>query len=484
MNKFSWIEESIRLHQGLLTTQGALSVQTGKFTGRSASTRWIVDEASTRAEIGWNASNRPIQADRALILRDGVDAELEKHKSQIFHSYVGPFRVRVRSNSPWHLAFCQNMFRARPIENSTSVEIPTIEVFHLPFHDARKWLSDLKSEAAVVLNMAERSIVIVGTAYAGEIKKGVFSVANFLLPIQSTLPMHASANCLSNGSQTSILFGLSGTGKTTLSSVEGRYMIGDDEIAWSKTGVFNLEGGCYAKLIGLTEEREPEIYRAVNSYGSIVENVVVDPNTHLADFEDSTKTENTRGSYPLDSLENVFDQNREADPPDTLVFLMADAFGAMPAIARLDHDQALQFFLAGYTAKVAGTEMGVKEPVATFSPCFGAPFMPRSSRSYANMLRERLESHPNSSIWLLNTGWSAGGYAKGERFPLKVTRAILKSAQDGALAHKRTTRHPDFGFEVPVECPGIESKWMSAPQGQAVNDLLKRFEEHERNLDD
>jgi phosphoenolpyruvate carboxykinase (ATP) len=294
--------------------------------------------------------------------------------------------------------------------------------------------------------------------------------------------MHASANCLADGSHSCVIFGLSGTGKTTLSAQDGRYLIGDDESAWSQTGLTNLEGGCYAKLVNLTPEKEPEIFSAVNRFCSILENVAYDPSTRVPDFSSVALTENTRGSYKLNALERVFSQTREADLPETIVFLTADAFGALPAVARLDEWQMRYHFMSGFTAKVAGTEMGLKEPKAAFSACFGAPFMPRSPSVYANLLAERARES-GASVWLLNTGW-VGGYQKGSRFPLPLTRRILEMIQNGELQQSKFTKHPIFGFDVPTSVKGIDQEILMTPTGPQVEELAKMFIKNQEKFKD
>ncbi len=328
----------------------------------------------------------------------------------------------------------------------------------------------------IVLDLAHREVGIVGTAYAGEIKKSVFTTCNYWAPEYGSFPMHASANCLTDGSSSCVLFGLSGTGKTTLSASADRALIGDDEIIWDDAGIYNLEGGCYAKLIDLSAEREPEIFRAVQSPHAILENVVLDAQGRV-DYADRSLTENTRGSYPLQALNNVYDQRKRAQAPRTIVFLTADAFGALPAVAKLDEDQARYFFMSGYTAKVAGTELGVKEPKAAFSACFGAPFMPRPASYYAKMLVDKVRSS-GASVWLLNTGWTRGGYGVGERFPLKVSRALLKAIQSGELAQAPAQKHPIFGFEVPQSCPGVEASYLELGDLEKAAALKKRFEDN------
>jgi phosphoenolpyruvate carboxykinase (ATP) len=357
-----------------------------------------------------------------------------------------------------------------------------IHILHDPFGKVLDLGVQFSSDVLVILDPVELRVAIIGTAYAGEIKKAAFSLCNYWLPHDGILPMHASANCLEDGSETTLLFGLSGTGKTTLSASPDRLLIGDDEIAWGQNGIFNLEGGCYAKLINLNPEREPEIYRACNRFGAILENVVFDAWSRRVDFDSAARTENTRGSYSLREYEKAYAQNLSAEAPRNIVFLLADAFGATPAVARLDPWQAQYHFLAGYTAKVAGTEMGVREPKATFSACFGEPFMPLHPTVYSEMLA-RFSERCKTRLWLLNTGWTNGGYGKSSRFPLTVTRSILSAIQSGDLERQRAIRHPIFGFEVPQSCPGVDSKWLEAPMGAEVRGLARKFIENMRRFD-
>jgi phosphoenolpyruvate carboxykinase (ATP) len=325
----------------------------------------------------------------------------------------------------------------------------------------------------ILLDLAELKVAVIGSQYAGEIKKSAFSMINYQIPERDILPMHASANCLEAGKDSCVFFGLSGTGKTTLSAAHDRFLIGDDELLWTETGISNLEGGCYAKLIDLDPKKEPEIYRAINQFGSIMENVVFDAETRSVNYADRTRTENTRGSYSLSSFEKVFDQSREAEAPKNVVFLVADAYGALPAVAKLDSDQAQYHFLAGYTAKVAGTELGVKEPQAVFSSGFGEAFLPRHASVYAKLLAKRAKA-AGTNFWLLNTGWF-GGYGKGDRFPISVSRELLRQIQAGSLMTGSFSKHPIFGFDVPQSCPNVDSKYLESPKGDGVMALAEKF---------
>lgn len=470
------IEEAIRAGRGVLNPHGALMVDTGKWTGRAVEARRIVDRPEIRADVAWGKVNKPIAPAESDTVFAAIAQRLQHVKSYQMKGFVGPFPVEVHSTSPWHIAFAQALFRATRIDafKGWDKQEP-IRIYHEPYLTTSELGCECEQETLVALDLQKRRVVIAGTAYAGEIKKSAFSMANFLLPKLGILSMHASANVREDGSETCVLFGLSGTGKTTLSADADRALIGDDEILWSSTGISNLEGGCYAKLIHLTEDREPEIFRAVNRFGAILENVVYDRGTREVNFDSSMRTENTRGAYPISHIEHIHPQGIEAPFPRTIVFLTADAFGALPAVAKLDPWQAQYHFVSGYTAKVAGTELGVKEPTATFSQCFGAPFMPRAASTYAAMLAEKAAA-AGAEFWMLNTGWFGGGYGRGTRFPLPVTRALLRAIQSGKLSSAPAVTHPVFGFQVPISCPDVEGKWLVMPSGPEVRALAEKFD--------
>ncbi len=474
------IEESVRRGLGNLNSWGSLMVSTGKHTGRAVKDRFIVQYPSLKSTISWNATNVGIDPDKAKRLFSGVESKLDREEVFSMSAFVGPFPIEVISTSPWHILFAQNMFRSTPTSTlglPAAVGENKIRIFHAPYAKPQDFGIEHSSETLLVLDPVEMKVALVGSAYAGEIKKSAFTLCNYKMPEWGIFPMHASANCLEDGSQSCVLFGLSGTGKTTLSASPDRALIGDDEIVWSLKGLSNLEGGCYAKLIDLSREREPEIFSAVHRFGAIMENVGYDAVTREVCFDDRSKTENTRGSYPLEFLPKIFPTDREAQAPSTIVFLMADAFGAMPAVAKLNPIQAAYYFISGYTAKVAGTELGVKEPQAAFSTCFGAPFMPRPSAVYAKLLAEKIEAS-KATVWLLNTGWTEGGYGKGERFPIPVSRRLLSAIQNRVLEQQKTVRHPVFGFEVPLNCSGVDSKILRAPEGDCVRDLALKFKKN------
>lgn len=474
------IEEAIRTGSGRLLPSGAFAVETGRHTGRSANSRFIVRDDVTETTVDWGDVNKAFELDKAQHFFSALTQRLQDRPTIQVRAFVGPFALEVTTTSSWHAAFAENMFREIGLSSlmgaarSAGVgESQIIKIYHDPYTPASAYGITAPEDAIILLDPKNLQVAIAGTAYAGEIKKSAFSMANYLLPAAGVLPMHSSANCLEDGSKSCVIFGLSGTGKTTLSAQAGRSLIGDDEIVWSKTGLSNLEGGCYAKLIGLTPESEPDIYRAVNSFGAILENVIYDESTREIDFMDSSRTENTRGSYKLGALSRVFDQTREAALPETIIFLTADAFGALPAVARLDEWQMRYHFMSGFTAKVAGTEIGLKEPKAAFSACFGAPFMPRSPSVYAHLLAERVKA-AGSRVYLLNTGWR-GGYQTGKRFPLAITRRLLELIQTGEIEQAKFERHPIFGFDVPVSIPGLEPELLAMPQGEQVVDLARKF---------
>jgi len=479
MIQANFIEKTIKSGLGTLSKDGALLVKTGACTGRSIKERYIVKRPAVQDQINWGAVNQAVEPRVADQLFEKLMNHLERNKAEKVNAFVGHFPIEVKSTSPWHLAFAENMFRQQIVASLAAQvgENHTIRVFHEPNLTPQDLGIEWPHDRAIVLDLQHLVVAIIGTAYAGEIKKSAFTICNFLYPQYGIFPMHASANCDANGEQSSVLFGLSGTGKTTLSADPNRYLIGDDEILWSKNGLSNLEGGCYAKLIDLDPSKEPDIYRASNRFGSILENVAFNAATKDIDFSSSMLTENTRGSYSLSALGKTFEQTKESSHPKTIVFLTADAFGALPAVAKLNSKQAQFHFLSGYTAKVAGTEMGVKEPVAAFSTCFGAPFMPRPPQQYAQLLENLIENH-GTSVWLLNTGWTNGGYGKGPRFPIPVSRQLLTLIQSGELNSAKMVRHPIFGFDVPTGVDVNVDGYLASPTGPQVSDLASKFKEN------
>jgi phosphoenolpyruvate carboxykinase (ATP) len=464
------VEFAIQREEGLLAKDGPIAVKTGKHTGRSAKDKFTVKDEMTESVIWWNNGNKPM--DPAAFNRlheDFLIALGEKQTLFVQDLYGGSqpehrVRVRVINELAWHSLFIRTML-VRPEAGELADFIPEFTIIDLPSFRADPERYGCRSETVVAVNFSKKLILIGGTLYAGEMKKSVFGLLNFLLPPQGIMPMHSSANIGPKG-DTAIFFGLSGTGKTTLSADPNRTLIGDDEHGWSDTAVFNFEGGCYAKMIRLSAESEPEIFATTKRFGTVLENVVVDPVTRALDLDDPSLAENSRGAYPVDYIPNHAPDNM-GPPPKNVVMLTADAFGVLPPIAKLTPDQAMYHFLSGYTAKVAGTEIGVTEPEATFSTCFGAPFMPRHPSIYGNLLKERI-AKGGVDCWLVNTGWTGGKYGVGKRMPIKETRALLNAALDGSLKNAEFRKDPNFGFEVPVAVPGVDSKLLD-PRGTWAN---------------
>ena len=449
-------EATIKGNHGKLSIGGALVVDTGKHTGRSPNDKFLVEEPSSKDDIWWGPINKPTDEASFENLHRQILSYYQGRELYVQDVYAGAdtahrLRVRVITDVPWHSLFARNMFIRPETEELAGFE-PEMVILHAPYLHMVPERDNTNSETAIMMNFAEKLVLIAGSVYAGEIKKSVFSYLNYLLPANGVLPMHCSANIGSAG-DVAIFFGLSGTGKTTLSADGSRTLIGDDEHGWSDNGIFNFEGGCYAKVINLSAEAEPEIYAASHRFGTIVENVVMDPVTRTLDLFDDSKTENTRSSYPIDFIPNI-EISGKGGQPDNVVMLTADAFGVLPPISRLDAGQAMYHFLSGYTAKVAGTEVGVTEPQATFSACFGAPFMPLPPTEYAEMLEEKVQQH-GVRIWLVNTGWTGGGYGVGTRMKLKYTRAMIRAAMNGALDGAAMHKDPVFGMHSPTACPGV-----------------------------
>ena len=449
-------EESFARDDGRLVHMGALSTITAPHTGRSPNDRFVVRDELTESVVDWGAVNVPMTPEhfdslRADIVEHLNDSDLFVHDARAGSDETHGLNIRVISESPWHALFAYNMFLRLSPEEQEGFE-PQFTVLHAPHFHADPARHGSNSETAIVVNFAAREVLVAGSRYAGEIKKSIFSVLNHLLPGAGVLPMHCSANVGPAG-DVALFFGLSGTGKTTLSADASRGLIGDDEHGWSDDGVFNFEGGCYAKTIRLSQESEPEIYRATQMFGTILENVVLDEDTREINFDDGSITENTRASYPIHYIPNAVLPSRGGHPRN-VVFLTADAFGVLPPISRLTPEQAMYHFLSGYTAKVAGTERGVTEPQATFSACFGAPFLPRHPGVYADMLGEKLREH-GAKVWLVNTGWSGGGHGVGSRMKLAHTRAMVNAALAGDLEGAECASDPVFGVDVPVSVPGV-----------------------------
>ena len=455
-----------RRSEGEFAAMGPFVAITTPHTGRSPNDKFVVREPTSENDVDWGKVNQPISTEHYDLLlsevREYLDGRDELFVEDLYCGADPAYRLSVRYVSPnaWHMAFVRNMF-IRPEPSELPTFDPNFTVLHAPEFQADPKKHGTRTGTFIVLNIAERTILIGGTRYAGELKKSMFTVMNYLLPKQGVLSMHCSANIGKEG-DTALFFGLSGTGKTTLSADPLRSLIGDDEHGWSKEGVFNFEGGCYAKVINLSPENEPDIYRTTQMFGTILENVSLDPGTKQVKFDDQSITENTRASYPLNYIPNSVASGRGGHPRN-VVFLTADAFGVLPPIARLTPEQAMYYFLSGYTAKVAGTERGVSEPQATFSSCFGAVFLVWHPTRYAEMLGSLLKEH-GSRVWLVNTGWSGGPYGTGQRMKLSYTRAMIHAALSGKLDDVGLRTDPVFGLSVPTAIPGVPDEVLD-PRG-------------------
>jgi phosphoenolpyruvate carboxykinase (ATP) len=486
-------QASIKRGEGLVVVNGPLAVTTGKHTGRSAMDKFFVRDAETEDTIWWE-NNRAITPKDFESLKRDMFAHAQGRELFVQDLYGGAdpahrINVRVITELAWHALFIRHLLR-RPERDELASFEPELTILNLPTFKADPGRHGVRSDTVIAVDLANKLVLIGNSEYAGETKKSVFGTLNYYLPARGVLPMHCSANSAEDDS-TALFFGLSGTGKTTLSSDPDRILIGDDEHGWSESGIFNFEGGCYAKTIRLSPEAEPEIYSTTQRWGSVLENVVVDPETRRPDFHDASLTENGRVAYPMDYIPNS-SPTGTAGHPKAIVMLTADAFGVLPPIAKLTPAQAMYHFLSGYTAKVAGTERGVAGTQATFSTCFGEPFMPRHPSVYGNLLKALIAEH-SVDCWLVNTGWTGGPYGEGERMPIKVTRALLSAALDGSLSNVKMRTDPWFGFEVPVEVPGIDAKILDPretwPDKQAYDrqarelvdmfvDNFAKFEDH------
>lgn len=452
-------EESFGRNDGVLAHMGALSTSTAPYTGRSANDKFVVRDEGSESTVDWGKVNVPMTPEHYAALRADVVAYLNGQELYVRDARAGAdeaygINVRVVSESPWHSLFAYNMF-LRPTPEELAHMVPDWTVLHAPHFKADPEKHGTRSEVVIVANFTAKEVLIGGTRYAGEIKKSIFSVMNYILPEQNVLPMHCSANVGRDG-DVALFFGLSGTGKTTLSADPDRGLIGDDEHGWSRHGVFNFEGGCYAKTIHLSPAGEPEIFRATQMFGTILENVVLHSGTRTIDFGDGSITENTRASYPIHYIPNAVPTGQGGQPKN-VIFLTADAYGVLPPISKLTPEQAMYHFLSGYTAKLAGTERGVTEPKAAFSSCFGAPFLPRHPGVYAKMLGENLRAQ-NVHVWLVNTGWTGGPYGVGSRMSLGHTRSMIKAALAGQLDQVKTDADPVFGLHVPKTVHGVPAE--------------------------
>jgi phosphoenolpyruvate carboxykinase (ATP) len=449
-------EEAVRRQEALIASDGPLACRTGPHTGRSPNDKFIVREPSTDSQIAWGKVNRPMGLEQFDALHRDLIASLTGKELYVQDCFAGAdpayrLPIRVVTEYAWHSLFARNLFILDP-EADAAAHVPEFTVIDTPRFRADPARHGTTSEVVIAVNFAKKLVLIGGTSYAGEMKKSIFSVLNFLLPLQNALSMHCSANIGSSG-DVALFFGLSGTGKTTLSSDSERMLIGDDEHGWSDRGVFNFEGGCYAKTIRLSPEAEPQIYATTRRFGTVLENVVIDPVSRRLDLDDDRLTENTRAAYPISFIDNAVPLGQGGHPRN-IVMLTADAFGVLPPISRLTLEGAMYHFLSGYTAKVAGTEKGVTEPKATFSTCFAAPFLPLAPSRYAKMLGERIAKH-GARVWLVNTGWTGGPYGVGQRMKIGHTRAMIRAALSGALDSASYERDAVFNLDVPTSCPNV-----------------------------
>jgi phosphoenolpyruvate carboxykinase (ATP) len=457
----SLYEEIVFRGEARISHLGPVVVSTGKHTARAAADKFIVQEHSTENHVWWGEYNRPFSADKFSALLTRMQGFLQNRDVFVQDCYAGAdpdyrMPIRIVSEKAWHSLFARNMFMKIKRAEELKRHAPEFTVICAPSFQSSPIIDGTRSETFVLINFAQRLAIIGGTSYGGEIKKTIFTVLNFLLPLEGVLPMHCSANVGPDG-DTALFFGLSGTGKTTLSADPSRSLIGDDEHGWSENGIFNFEDGCYAKVIRLSPEAEPQIHACTRRFGTILENVVVDPTSRRLDLNDDLITENTRGAYPLDYIENYLPP-KMAGHPRNVVFLTCDASGVMPPISRLTPDQAIYHFISGYTSKIAGTEIGLgTEPEITFSTCFGGPFMVHRPYAYAEMLKARLLKY-GATCWLVNTGWTGGSFGIGKRISIQHTRALLNAALSGKLNAVEFRVDPVFGFEVPTECEGIPAK--------------------------
>jgi phosphoenolpyruvate carboxykinase (ATP) len=480
------VERAILRREGVIADGGAFAVETGAHTGRSPKDKFIVRDTTTERSVWWAQNNAMEPEKFSLLLSDFLEyAEGRELFAQDLYCGADPacrIRTRVLTEYAWHALFIRDLLIRVPAEDLAGFA-PDLTIIDFPGFRADPARHGARTETIIACDFTRAIVLIGGTSYAGEMKKAAFTYLNFTLPPRGIMPMHCSANVGPEG-DTAIFFGLSGTGKTTLSADPARTLIGDDEHGWGRHGIFNFEGGCYAKTIRLSAEAEPDIYAATRRFGTVLENVIVDPQAREIDYDDDRLTENTRAAYPLDFIANASLTGR-AGHPRNIVFLTADAFGVMPPIAKLSPAQAIYHFLSGYTAKVAGTEKGVTEPQATFSACFGAPFMPRNPAEYGRLLRDFIATHA-ADCWLINTGWTGGAYGTGRRMPIRVTRALLAAALDGSLRDATFYTDRNFGFLVPTDMPGIEphlfhprKTWADKPayDAQAAK-LVKMFVEN------
>ncbi|MFK7935961.1 MAG: phosphoenolpyruvate carboxykinase (ATP) [Saprospiraceae bacterium] len=483
----SLTEETLNRAQGVLSERGALVIKTGEFTGRSPKDRFIVKDEITTDTVDWNDINQPFSGDKFDQLYDQIADYFADKDVFVRDAYAcadEKYRLNIRlvSEYPWSNLFAYNMF-LRPTTDEIHRFQQDWTILCAPTFMANAEVDGTRQHNFAVINFKRKAIIIGGTGYTGEIKKGIFSVLNYILPMEHrVLPMHCSANVGKDG-DTAIFFGLSGTGKTTLSADPNRKLIGDDEHGWSDEGVFNFEGGCYAKTIDLTAEKEPDIYNAIKP-GAILENISFEAGTNRPDFADTTITQNTRVSYPIHHINNIM-QPSKGGHPKNIFFLTCDAFGVLPPLSRMTPGQAMYHFISGYTAKVAGTEAGVTEPQKTFSACFGAPFLPLHPTQYAEMLGKKMQKH-HVNVWLVNTGWTGGGYGEGNRISLKYTRAMITAVLSGELSYVPYNEHPIFGLHMPETCPNVPQELLNPKEtwtnktayDKKANELAESFNDN------
>ncbi len=473
-------EEALKRNEGILAHLGPLVVRTGQFTGRSPNDKFVVEEETTKDDIWWGKVNRPYSEERFEEIHRRMSSYLQGKDVFVQDCWCGAdpdyrMPVRIITQYAWHSLFIRNMFiQAKPEELATHK--PEFVVIDCPGFHALPEVDKTRTDVFILVNFRKRMVLVGGTEYAGEMKKSVFTAMNFFLPFKEVMPMHCSANIGPDGN-TALFFGLSGTGKTTLSADSSRTLIGDDEHGWSSNGIFNFEGGCYAKTIRLSAEAEPEIYDTTRRFGTILENVGINTNTRRVDLDDGSLTENTRAAYPISHIPNATRDGRGGHPKD-VIFLTADAFGVLPPISKLAPEQAMYHFVSGYTAKVAGTERGVTEPQATFSACFGAPFMAQLPSVYAELLGKKIAEH-NSSVWLVNTGWTGGPYGVGSRMKIAYTRAMINAALNGELDNVEYVVDPIFGVRVPSSCPNVPTEVLTPKNTWSDGDA---YDEQARKL--
>lgn len=481
------VEKATSRGEAVLTSTGAVKAETGKYTGRSPQDKYIVDEPISRDKIDWGPVNQPISSEIFESLYKKVtDYLATQDELFVFKGFAGADKdsrlgIQVINEYAWHNLFAHQLF-IRPSEEELTTHKADFTIVSAPNFKANPSVDGTKSETFIIVSMEKRIVLIGGTEYAGEMKKSIFSIMNYLLPEANILPMHCSANVGEDG-DVALFFGLSGTGKTTLSADAGRKLIGDDEHGWSDNGVFNIEGGCYAKCIDLTRENEPQIFDAI-TFGTVLENVVVDAETRIANYADNSLTENTRAAYPIQNIENIVDPS-VAGHPNTIIFLTADAFGVLPPISKLTKEQAMYHFLSGFTSKLAGTERGITSPQPAFSTCFGSPFLPLHATVYAEMLGKKIDEH-GAQVFLVNTGWTGGEYGVGSRMKLSYTRTMVRAAIEGKLNEVETETDAVFGLSIPTQVEGVPSEVLvprnawedKAAYDQKASELAQAFREN------